>query len=159
MRVQDIQYEVGDIVRLRDRNKYNVTRLDDGVCDLFIIELVNENGLKLQEVDGWINFDKILPVQIDGNQDRLIWDDCIIAASIVEIGHAIPEYHTDKSYFMEKFKYVYDGNQSYYDIVVEKNYRYVHEVQHWLRENGYTNSSLKINDDELLSGYLYKRNL
>ena len=159
MKVLEIKYEVGDIVKLRDRQKYNVIRLDDGVCDLFVIELFEGNMVKLHEVDDWININEISPVLIDGKQDRLIWEDCIIAASTIADGDPMPIYHIDKSYFMDKFKHVFDGTQSLYDIVVEKKYQYVHDVQHWLRENGHTSSTLKINGDELLSGYLYKRTI
>ncbi len=115
--------------------------------------------VKLHEVDDWININEISPVLIDGKQDRLIWEDCIVAASTIADGDPMPIYHIDKSYFMDKFKQVFDGTQSFYDIVVEKKYQYVHDVQHWLRESGHTSSALKINDDELLSRYLYKRTI
>ena len=121
MKVLEIKYEVGDIVKFRDRKKYNVIRLDDGVCDLFVIELFEGNMVKLHEVDDWININEISPVLIDGKQDRLIWEDCIIAASTIADGAPMPIYHIDKSCFMDKFKHVFDGTQSFYDIVVEKN--------------------------------------
>lgn len=154
--MEQIKYEIGDIVILQDRTKYKVSRLDDGACDLFIIKSINGNAVKLHDVEEDVTLSELSPLLIDGIHDKLIWEDSIIAASTVKPGDPLPIYHIDKSYFMDKYKSVFEDGNSFYDMIIEKQLKYVHEVQHWLRENGHVSSTLKINDDELLSRYLQK---
>ena len=53
-----MQYRIGDIIRLKDRTKYNITRLDDGKCSLFIVIDVNHentiNTIDLQTLNNGI---------------------------------------------------------------------------------------------------------
>ena len=156
MSAKNMQYRIGDIIRLKDRTKYNITRLDDGKCSLFTIESIDGDDIKLLDVDEFVNINEIRPVLIDSEEAKLIWEDTIIAACTILDGDEIPIIRIDKSYFMDKFKVLMQEDKSYYDIIHELGFQYVHEVQHWLYESGHVSTKLRINEDELIQGYLYK---
>lgn len=75
--------------------------------------------------------DDIRPVRIDGEEDRDIYYDPIVAASIIDIGEAIPVVHRDTSeYYMDALKKSYNEHHvSYYDEIHYIEARYVHEIQ------------------------------
>ena len=56
---------------------------------------------------------------------------------------ALPSPDPD-NYYMHSFENMYDSDgKGYADIVKERNYHFVHEIQHWLHEEG--DYGLKIN--------------
>lgn len=71
-------------------------------------------------------------MKIDGKEDRDIYYDPIIAASIVTEGEEIPVVQRDSSeYYMVSLKKSYDENhESYYDRIHNEGMKYVHEIQH-----------------------------
>ena len=156
MRERLTMYNVGDIILLKDRTKYTITRLDDGKCSLFTIKSIDGDDIKLLDVDEFVNINEIRPVLIDSEEAKLIWEDTIIAACTIHDGDEIPTIRVDKSYFMDEFKKNMQEDKSYYDIIHELGFQYVHEVQHWLYESGHVSTKLRINEDELIQGYLYK---
>ncbi len=80
--------------------------------------------------------DDIEAVLIDGVEDAMVYyDPKNIMATYVEPGQTVEPHITDYSYFMEHFKRCYDVNKkSYYDLVKESGFQFVHEVQHWLKD-------------------------
>ena len=86
----------------------------------------------MKNVNHLFSFEDILPVKIDGKEDRDIYYDPIVAASIVTEGEETPAVQRDSSeYYMVSLKKSYDENlESYYDKIHNKGIKYVHEIQH-----------------------------
>ena len=132
--MEKIPFQPNDIVKL---SKIKFERLSKELFfpqNLFIIKEVNKNevGIVLKNVNHLFTFEDILPVKIDGKEDRDIYYDPIIAASIVTEGEEIPVVQRDSSeYYMVSLKKSYDENlESYYDKIHNKGIKYVHEIQH-----------------------------
>ena len=132
--MEKIPFQPNDIVKL---SKIKFERLSKELFfpqNLFIIKEVNKNevGIALKNVNHFFSFEDILPVKIDGKEDRDIYYDPIVAASIVTEGEEIPVVQRDSSeYYMVSLKKTYDENhESYYDKIHNKGIKYVHEIQH-----------------------------
>lgn len=132
--MEKIPFQPNDIVKL---SKIKFERLSKELFfpqNLFIIKEVNKNevGIALKNVNHFFSFEDILPVKIDGKEDRDIYYDPIVAASIVTEGEETPAVQRDSSeYYMVSLKKSYDENlESYYDKIHNKGIRYVHEIQH-----------------------------
>ena len=132
--MEKIPFQPNDIVKL---SKIKFERLSKELFfpqNLFIIKEVNKNevGIALKNVNHFFSFEDILPVKIDGKEDRDIYYDPIVAASIVTKGEETPVVQIDLSeYYMVSLKKSYDeNNESYYDKIHNKGIKYVHEIQH-----------------------------
>lgn len=132
--MEKIPFQPNDIVKL---SKIKFERLSKELFfpqNLFIIKEVNKNevGIALKNVNHFFSFEDILPVKIDGKEDRDIYYDPIVAASIVTEGEETPAVQRDSSeYYMVSLKKSYDENhESYYDKIHNKGIKYVHEIQH-----------------------------
>lgn len=132
--MEKIPFQPNDIVKL---SKIKFERLSKELFfpqNLFIIKEVNKNevGIALKNVNHFFSFEDILPVKIDGKEDRDIYYDPIVAASIVTEGEETPVVQRDSSeYYMVSLKKSYDENhESYYDKIYNKGIKYVHEIQH-----------------------------
>lgn len=132
--MEKIPFQPNDIVKL---SKIKFERLSKELFfpqNLFIIKEVNKNevGIALKNVNHFFSFEDILPVKIDGKEDRDIYYDPIVAASIVTEGEETPVVQRDSSeYYMVSLKKSYDENhESYYDKIHNKGIKYVHEIQH-----------------------------
>lgn len=132
--MEKIPFQPNDIVKL---SKIKFERLSKELFfpqNLFIIKEVNKNevGIVLKNVNHFFSFEDILPVKIDGKEDRDIYYDPIVAASIVTEGEETPAVQRDSSeYYMVSLKKSYDENlESYYDKIHNKGIKYVHEIQH-----------------------------
>lgn len=129
---------VGDFIKVKDDclNDYQGQRVsdsDNNICK--IKEILPDNLLKLDTYNGTIPTSAVEAIPIDGVADCKLYYDPVIAASTMRTGDTIPVYKTDRAYYMEHFKRCYNHeNKSLYDIVVEKEFELVHEVQHWLRK-------------------------
>lgn len=146
-----MNFKQGDFVSLENRAKYNVTRLDDGECRLFQIAYVQPNSVRLNGIDQLIPMQELRPVPIDSKEAHLIYYDPIIAASMIPEGADIPIRTVDYSYFIDAFKHILLENHiSYYDMVVEKQFKYVHEIQRWLEPYSTGFQELKINNTPLI---------
>lgn len=130
-------FKKGDYVRMKDKDKVGTPISINHVVNLFEIKEIKGKKLRLIDVDTEVNLDDIEAVPIDGVHDKKVYYDPIVAASIIPPGGSIPVHNRDYSYFMEKFENCLDvDKRSYADIVRERNYHFVHEVQQWLREEG-----------------------
>lgn len=139
----------GDIVRLKHQGQYK--SFDDVLgygINLYKIASLCENTVKLTGVDKEVPKAEILPVAIDGVEDRWIYYDPIIAASIVFPGDEVPAHSRDYSYYMEAFEHSFDGEKSFKELVTKAHCIYVHEIQHFLRKR-YHDDYLKINVSKL----------
>ena len=132
--MEKIPFQPNDIVKL---SKIKFERLSKELFfpqNLFVIKEItpNEVGIALKNVNHLFTSEDILPVKIDGKEDRDIYYDPIIAASIVTEGEEIPVVQRDSSeYYMVSLKKSYDENhESYYDRIYNKGMKYVHEIQH-----------------------------
>lgn len=142
-------YKKGDIVKLKHPEQYR--RASDfhhyGI-NLYKIVSVGDETVKLAGVDGNVPKAGMLPVVVDGVEDRWIYYDPIIAASIVFPGDEVPAHSTDYSYYMDAFEHCMDGKKTFKELVTKAHCVYVHEVQHYLRKH-YHEDYLKINDSKL----------
>lgn len=90
-----------------------------------------------------------MPVAIDSIEDRWVYYDPIIAASIVFPGDEVPSHSTDYSYYMNAFEHCFDERKkTFKDLIIKEHLMYVHEVQHFLQKRFYKDY-LKINDSKL----------
>lgn len=131
-----VEYQRNDIVRLGDskfkEQKENLWFKDNA----FMISEVRDNGmLSLKELDEPVLASDLRPMPIEKNRAGNIYYDPVIAASIVSLGDEIPVYNRDYTYFLDAFEKVIEPDGTTLRQNVEKkSFKYVHEVQHWLRE-------------------------
>ena len=132
--MEKIPFQPNDIVKLSKIKFENLSKELFFPQNLFVIKEVtpDEVGIALKNVNHLFTSEDILPVKIDGKEDRDIYYDPIIAASIVTEGEEIPVVQRDSSeYYMVSLKKSYDENhKSYYDKIHNKGIKFVHEIQH-----------------------------
>lgn len=133
-----LQYEEGDFVLYQ-----NI------ICE--VEKIYNDGSISLKYIKEKITLNDIQPIPVDGVHDRPIYYDPIVAASTIIEGHPIPVHKKDDSYYMDRFKKEEwsDEKQTTWDKVNECHFRYVHEIQHWLRAET-SQDGLKIQFDEEL---------
>lgn len=135
-----MEYKKNDIVRLNNRYFEEICAKLFYKENLFYIDDKSEDGkfVRLRNVRGSVPSSKVFPVRIDGVEDRCVFYNPVIAASIVPDGKALPSYCVDEEeYYIEPLKKCYDSDgRMYYDILQSKQLSYVHEIQHELPEIG-----------------------
>ncbi len=138
------QFEAGDMVKLAAPEKFRNSLIFKE--NVFKIVAMYDEGIKLSFSDQIVTAADILPVKIDGAEDRSIYYDPIIAASIVLPGQPIPVHHRDYTYYFDAFAKmkIEKSDKTLQDLVREQNFEYVHEIQHFLRQR-YQNDELEIN--------------
>lgn len=132
----NIKFQIKDIVRLKESNK----QLDvlGRTMNLFRIIAINDDNITLCSHFG-ITFEAkysdILPVPINGEDDKNIYYDLVSMATFVNPKDEISAHRTDYTYYMEQFKRSTDVNgKTLFDIVNERELKYVHEVQRFLND-------------------------
>lgn len=126
-------YRKGDIVKLSDECLDCIGKKRIFSQNLFYIKGVD--GLFANVSSGDINvkipIKDILPVKIDGVEDRDIYYEPVVAANVVETGQETLVIKRDKGeYYLNALKRSFNSeNVSYYDIIRSKNLSYVHEIQ------------------------------
>lgn len=139
-------YMNGDIVRLKNPDLYKkVSNIHDNHINLYRIKSLNDFNANLYDVDIEVPKNELLPVPVNGVEDRWIFYDPIIMASFIFPGDEIPTHQTNYSYYMKAFESNYDGKKSFKEIVEKEKLVYVHEIQHWLRKR-YHDDRLRINE-------------
>lgn len=142
-------FKVGDIVKLKHPSEYKRGSDSHGYgTNLYKIREINGDVARLASVSKAVPMSELLPVAVDGVEDRWIYFDPVIAASIVFPGDEVPSHHTDYSYYLEAFEHCNDGKKSYKEIVEKEHLLYVHEIQHYLRKH-HQADDLKINESRL----------
>lgn len=143
-------FRVGDIVKVKHPSEYK--RSSDFYeygTNLYKIREIKGDVVKLASVSRDVPMSELLPVAVDGIEDRWIYFDPMIAASIVFPGDKVPAHHTDYSYYMDAFEHCFDEKKkSFKELVAKGKMVYVHEIQHWLRRH-HQDDRLRINESRL----------
>lgn len=129
-----MNFKKNDIVRLRNEYFDKIKSKLFFRQNIFFIDKFLDDGefVLLRNVDITVPSSEICPVKIDGEEDRFIYYDPVIAADVVQSDEEVKCHHVDKDeYYLQKMKSCFDtkGN-SYYDILNEEHFVYVHELQH-----------------------------
>ena len=141
-------YKVGDIVKLKHPCDYKKASDFHGYgINLYRIAGIEKDMVKMDSVDEYVPLKELMPVEINGKDDRWIYYDPFIAASF-DFGDGVPSYGTDYSYYMDAFDRSVDGKRTYRELIEKEKLVYVHEVQHWLRKH-FHEDCLKINESKL----------
>ena len=126
-------FEKNDIVRLRKEYFDEVKSELFFSQNLFFMDKYSEDKKTafLSNVNILIPSDEICPVRIDGIEDRDVYYDPVIAADVVRSGESLPSHHVNKDeyYLQELKKYSDSDGRSYYDVIKDAGYVYVHELQ------------------------------
>lgn len=140
-----VKFERKDIVRLSDPKFEELKEVLWFKDNAFEITKVEESGMvSLFELDTLIHVEELRPMPIGRKYAGNIYYDPIIAASVVGADDEIPVHRTDYSYFMDAFvRVTEEDGTTLRALVEEKKLKYVHEVQHWLRER-YGTDDLKV---------------
>lgn len=143
-------FKAGDIVKLKHPELYKKASDFYGYgTNLYKIVEIRGNVVRLAGVQTEVSLAQLKPVAIDGVEDRWIYYDPVIAASIVFPGDEIPAHRTDYSYYMDAFEHCFDErHRSFRELVAKEKLVYVHEVQHWLRKR-HQEDRLRINESRL----------
>lgn len=125
-------YQNGDIVRL---SRQCVERLQKVLLEsqnLFVVETDDGKNVKLRGIDGDVSFEDVLPVEINGEEDRDLYYDPVIAADVVGMDGKIKSHHIDKEeYYLDSLKSSYAPyGESYFNKIKDAKIKYVHELQH-----------------------------
>ena len=143
-------YAKGDIVKLKTPEKY---KKDDDYwgynLNLYKVVSLDKDSVNLAGVAKQVPKDELMPVEVNGNDDRWIYHDPVIMASFVFPGEDIPSHSTDYSYYMDAFEHCFDEkHNSFKNLVSKAHLVYVHEIQHYLRKR-FNQDYLKINASKL----------
>ena len=133
-------FETGDFVRFVDSEKNQ-----NPTINIFEVQSVDEGYVRLCCINNPVPLSEISPITIDGVEDRWIYYAPSPMATFVEQGAPIPVFHTDYSYYMDAFeRTTIDYNTTLKDKIASMEFKYVHEVQQYLRKV-YKEDRLKIN--------------
>ena len=129
-----MDYKKNDIVRLRNEYFDKIKSKLFFSQNIFFIDQFLDDGdfVLLRNVDITVPSSEIRPVKIDGKEDRYIYYDPVIAADVVHPDEPVKCHHVDRDeYYLQKMKTCFDSKgQSYYNILNEEHFVYVHELQH-----------------------------
>lgn len=154
-----IMYQRNDIVKLGD-SKFDGLKDQLWFSDnAFVIAKVGMDGtVSLNELDEPISISEIMPLPISKKHAGNVYYDPIIAASIIGPDDEIPVHSTDYSYFMDALgRVTEEDGTTLRALVEEQKFKYVHEVQHWLRGR-YETDDLKVHHKIItMAEVLYRR--
>lgn len=140
----NFEFVKGDIVKFVDDTNARPDYLHHRE-NIFQIVSIDGSSVKLSRSFSPIvetDLSAITAVKMDGQEDRYIYYDPIIAASYVWPGEPVPAHHTDYTYYLDA-KATFYPDKTMRDFIVENGFKYVHELQHYLREK-YKSDDLKI---------------
>ena len=144
-----MDYKAGDFVMLKDVQKFSDNRPLHRDFNVFEISEMLPDGFSLRYIGETVSKDDILPIPINGKDDRWIYYHPIVAASVIGCGHVRfcppPVHTTDYSYYFDSFARSTFENKTFQEIIREEGFKYVHEVQHFLSDEFHQNDALKIN--------------
>lgn len=129
-------FEINDLVRIKGKEYNHYAKAVIWNENVFRILSIDGNLVKLSDIDSDIPINTIEPIPIDGIADACIYYDPSIAADIISPGTPIPIRQKDTSYYVHGFESMHLDNHTLKDEFLSYNFRYVHEVQHWLRDGG-----------------------
>lgn len=143
--MSNIDYRIGDLVRLSDFSKYKNRRVINRYLNVFEITDIRANTVTLKNIETDVLMSDIEPIPINGKDDFEIYYMPRIAANIVDEFRNYPARTTDESYYWEHFsRWRYVNGKTYQEIIKELGLKYVHEIQHFLSDKYL--GPLKFND-------------
>lgn len=129
-------FDEGDFVQINWKVYASINKEFPLGTNLFTIIKIHDDDQ--YELSGWhrmFSKQELRPVFIDDEVSQQIYYDPVVAAPTVGPGQSSPARQTDYRYFMKHFENCLDFDDvSFKQRVDEKGFLYVHEVQHWLRE-------------------------
>ena len=136
----------GDIVSLKNPDRYKKENdFHDYQLNLYKIVSFKGDAVKLAGVFDWVSKSELRPITVNGSDDRWIYYDPIVMASIVFPGDPVPVHSTDYTYYLKAFEHCKDGTKTFKELIEKEHLGYVHEIQHFLRKH-YNHDFLMIND-------------
>lgn len=138
------RFEKGDIVKFIDEANVRPDYLYN-IINLYQIVSTNDSRaiLSRQFCEAIETEQSLIKgVKIDGIEDKPIYYDPVIMASIVWQGDSVPGHHKDYTYYLDA-NTTFPQNKTMKDFVRENGFTFVHELQHYLRDNFQTDD-LKI---------------
>lgn len=136
-------FKINDLVRIKEEEYNLYTNEVLWNENVFRIMSIDDKNVKLYDIENEIPITAIEPIPIDGKSDACIY---YASAFMADIGEKILEhkdYGTD--YYVDGFEKMHVDDHTMKDDFMAKNYKYVHEVQHWLCENG-SRDELRVNN-------------
>lgn len=140
-----VKFVKGDIVKFKDETNVRPDYLHN-VENIYQIVSTNDSKIVLSrqfcetfETDQSL----IKGVKMDGTEDKYIYYDPVIMASFVWSGDPVPIHHKDYTYYLDA-NVTFPHDKTMRDFVKENGFTFVHELQHFLREQ-YQTDDLKIN--------------
>ena len=145
LKAKMVPFVVGDYVQLRWNLFVSLNKERSIKKNLFTIsEILNNTQYELTEWNRLFSKQELRPVFIDDEVSKNIYYDPVDAAEIMKEEESTPVHRVDYRYFMRQFESVLDYEDvSFKQRVEQKGFLYVHEVQHWLREE-YGGDELKM---------------
>lgn len=146
-----VPFVVGDFVQLRWSVLASLNKDLSIKTNLFTISKNLDNTqYELTEWGRLFSKQELRPVFIDDEVSKNIYYDPVAAAGTMREGESTPVHRVDYRHFMRHFESVLDYEEvSFKQRVEQKGFLYVHEVQHWLREE-YGSDDLKMRGVSLL---------
>ena len=134
-----LKFETNDIVRLKKGTNYKVYRADKGTNNIYRIESMSDDAVRLEFIFDTVPYWDIEPLPIDGKSDRYIYLDVVVAATTVSKESEVPIRKIDrKTYYVDALKKITkEDGTTLYDEYKQQDFQYVHGVQHWLRQKEY----------------------
>ena len=139
------QFEKGDIVKFIDEANVRPDYLHN-IENIYQIVSIEGSSVKLSRSFSPIietDLTTITAVKMDGQEDKDIYFDPIIMASIVWPGDPVPVHHKNYTYYLDA-NATFNHDKTMRDFIAENGFKYVHELQHYLRKH-YHSDDLKIN--------------
>lgn len=127
-------FEKGDFVKFKDAVYEVYTKSVYYSDNLFkIIEIKSDGSLRLADIEQDIQIKDVEAIPVDGNHDRNLYYDPVLAASYVASGQPVPVHHSPVGeYYMDGLERTRLDKKTLKDIIEEHNCQFVHEVQHCL---------------------------
>lgn len=129
-----IQFQSNGIVRLSKKKFGILSKELFFPQNLFVVKEINivEDSILLNNINQKLSYEDIRPVRIDGEEDRDIYYEPIVAANLINAGETIPVVHRETyEYYMDALKRSYnEHHESYYGEIRNIGARYVHEIQY-----------------------------
>lgn len=130
-----LSYKLNDIVRLTNDAYSIYAKQVIWNENAFYILSFNNESVTLSDIKGNIPLSAIEPIPIDSVSDTCIYYDPALAADIDPNIMPTPTHNKDLSYYIDGFDRMHIGNTTLKALFLKKGFQYVHQVQHWLRED------------------------
>jgi len=137
-------FRIGDFIRLKNLSKHylDITTLSD--INIFEIkDIIEDVEYVITDCETRIPISDIEPIPINGQDDKYISFNSSPMAKYVDYNDVAPNMKCETSYFLDDFKQILDEDENKQEIV--QNFKFVHEVQHYLRDEIEYSYSLIIN--------------